>query len=233
MLEDLHIGVAVRGSDGRHLGKLSRVVIEPAGEQVTHVVIKPGLAESGNLFKPGGWEEPRERVAPVELIASANKDEVRLTYDEAAFHQLPLFEHKQYTDVDVTAATGAPGQALSRFQLGELVNYIASGWGLGAAPYVAPADISLNETPTSVNIEEGSPVWRIHPHEEIGIVERVLVDPSSQRVSALVMRRTGLFRHRVLLPIERISNVDDDVVHVTLSDADIEALAPYEEENEG
>ena len=230
MLEDLHIGVAVRGSDHHHLGKLSRVVIEPAGEQVTHVVIKPGLAESGNLLKPGGWEEPRERVAPVTLIAAASKDEVRLACDEAAFHLLPLFERIQYTDVDVTAPEGAPGRTLSRFQLGELVNYISSGWGLGAAPYVAPAEITLSETPTAVNIEEGSPVWRLHPHEEIGVVERVLVDAATQRVSALVMRRMGLLRQRVLLPIERVSNVDGGVVHVALSDTEIDALAPYEEE---
>lgn len=230
MLEDLHIGVAVHGSDHHHLGKLSRVVIEPAGEQITHVVVKPGLAESGNLLKPGGWEEPRERVVPVALIAVASKDDVRLACDETAFQQLPLFERKEYADVDVMAGAGASGPALTRFQLGELVNYISSGWGLGAAPYVAPADISLNETPTAINIEDGSPVWRIHPHEEIGVVERVLVDATTQRVSALVMRRTGLFRHRVLLPIERVSNVDDGVVHTTLSDDEIGTLAPYEEE---
>lgn len=227
MLEDLHIGATARGRDGRHLGKLSRVVIEPASEQVTFVVIEPGLVESGNLLKPGGWEEPRERVAPVALVAEASEDEIRLSCDEAEFQQLPLFERKQYTDVDVTAATGEQAQWQSRFQLGELVNYISAGWGLGAAPYVPPAEITLNETPTSVAIAEGSPVWRVNPHEEIGTVERVLVDAANERVNALVVRRAGLLRHRVVLPIEQVSGVDTGVVHVTLSHAEIEALEPY------
>lgn len=230
MLEDLHIGAAVRGSDGNHLGSLSRVVIEPANQQVTHLVVEPGLAESGNLLKPGGWETPRERVVPMDQVATADKDEVRLTCDEAGFQQLPLFERKQYTDVDATAAIGTRGQWQSRFQLGQLLNYVASGWGLGAAPYIAPADISLNETPTSVAIEEGSPVWRVDPHEEIGTVERVLVDAATQRVSALVVRRSGLLRHRVLLPVDQISGVEEGVVHVTLTPAEVDALAPYTEE---
>src|SRR5579872_1326486 len=195
MLEDLHIGVAVRGSDEKHLGSLSRVVIEPANEQVTHLVVEPGLAESGNLLKPGGWETPRERVVPMELVEAASKDEVRLTCDEAAFQQLPLFERRQFTNVDTAAATGTPGQQgqwRSRFQLGQLVNFVSAGWGLGAAPYAAPADISLNETPTAFAIEEGTQVWRLDPHEEVGTVERLLVDPATQRVSALVVRRSGL-----------------------------------------
>jgi uncharacterized protein YrrD len=227
MLEDLHIGVPVRGSNGNHLGSLSRVVIEPSSKQVTHLVVEPGLVESGNLLKPGGWETPREHVVPMSLVAAASKDEVRLTCDESAFQRLPLFERKQYADVDA-AATGTRGQ--SRFQLGELVNFVAAGWGLGAAPYIAPADISLNETPGSVAIEEGSPVWRLDPHEEIGAVERVLVDAATQRVSALVVRRSGLLHHRVLLPIEKVSGVDDGVVHVTLSPAEVDALAPFTEE---
>ena len=230
MLEDLHIGVAVRGSDEKHLGSLSRVVIEPANEQVTHLVVEPGLAESGNLLKPGGWETPRERVVPMELVEAASKDEVSLTCDEAAFQQLPLFERIQYTDVDTAAATGTRGQWHSRFQLGQLLNYVSAGWGLGAAPYVAPADISLNETPTSFAIEEGSPVWRLDPHEEVGAVERVLVDAATQRVSALVVRRSGLLHHRVLLPIDRVRGVDEGVVHITLTPAEVDALAPYTEE---
>lgn len=230
MLEDLHIGVAVRGSDEKHLGALSRIVIEPASDQVTHLIVEPGLLESGNALKPGGWEVPRERVVPMELVTSASKDEVHLTADEASFLRLPLFERKQYTDVDGAAATGTKGQWHSRFQLGQILSFVSAGWGLGAAPYVPPADISYNETPTSVAIEEGAPVWRMEPREEIGTVERVLLDTATQRVSALVMRRSGLPHHRVLLPIEQVRGMEGGVVLVVLSPTEVGALAAYTEE---
>src|SRR5579859_464872 len=231
MLEDLHIGVVVRGSEGEHLGVLTRVVIESASEQVTHLIVEPGLAESGNLLRPGGWDTPRERVVPMELVEVASKDEVRLTCDENAFQQLPLFERRQYVDVDGAAATGVQGQWQSRFQFGQLLNFIAAGWGLGAAPYIAPEETVQNEAAGSVAIEEGSQVWRLQPHEEVGTVERVFVDAATRRVSTLVVRRTGLLRQRVLLPIDQVHTVDEGVVHVTLTPAEVDALTPYAEES--
>lgn len=230
VLEDLHIGVAVHGSDGKHLGSLSRIIIEPASEQVTHLIVEPGLIESGDALKPGGWETARERVVPMKLVASANKDDVRLTTDEAAFLQLPLFERIQYTEASETTAQGASGKLPSRFRFGQLLNFVSAGWGLGAAPFVPPADVTFNETPTSVAIEEGAPVWRLEPREEIGTVERVLVDAATQRVSELVVRRAGLLHHRVLLPIDQVRGLEGGVVLVVLSPAEVDALAHYMEE---
>lgn len=229
MLEDLRIGVPVSGSDGKHLGKLTRIVIDRSDNQVTHLVIDPGLAESGNLLAAGGWEKPRERLVPVALVVSAGEHGLALACDEAAFGQQPLFERKQYTDADVSAAVGQEGLLQSRFEAGEVVNYVASGWGLGAAPYIAPADISLNETSTSAALAEGTSVWRVDPHDEIGHVDRVLADGQTQRVTGLVVRRKGLFAHRVVLPIEQVASVEDGVVHITLSDKQLDALPRFED----
>lgn len=229
MQEDLRIGVAVTGSDGTHLGKLTRIVIDRSDGQVTHLVVDPGLAESGNLLAPGGWEKPRERVIPVALVASAGEHGLALACDEAAFQQQPLFEHKQFTDADVSAATGPEGPWQSRFELGEVLNYVSAGWGLGAAPYIAPADVTLNETPGSAALAEGTAVWRLEPHDEVGHVDRVLADAETQRVSALVVRRKGLLAHRVVLPMDKIAGIDDDVIHITLTDAELDALPRFEE----
>lgn len=229
MLEDLRIGVHVTGSGGERLGKLTRIVIDRSNNQVTHLVVDPGLAESGNLLAAGGWEKPRERVVPVSLVVSAGKDALSLSCDEPTFTQLPLFERKQFTEADATAATGSESPWQSRYELGELLNYVASGWGLGAAPYIAPADISVNEAANSAAIAEGTPVWRVSPHDEIGHVDRVLADAESQRVTGLVIKRKGIFPHRVVLPMEQIAGVDDGVVHITLTDKQLDALARFED----
>lgn len=229
MVEDLRIGVAVVGSGGGRLGKLTRVVIDRTDGQVTHLVVDPGLAESGNLLAPGGWEKPRERVVPMSMLVSAGEHAVALSCDEAVFEQQPLFESKQFTEADVTAATGADSAAQTRYEFGEVLNFVSAGWGLGAAPYIPPADITLNETPSSAAIAEGTPVWRIEPHDEVGHVDRVLADTQTQRVSALVVRRKGLLAHRVVLPIEQVAGIDDGVVHVTLSDSALDALPRFED----
>lgn len=225
MLEDLHIGTDVKGSDGSHLGTLSRIVIERDTGAVTHLVVDPGLVESGNLFAPGGWEKPRERVVPLSLLKDADDKRVLLSCDEEAFEQQPLFERQYYADYDQLDALPP------RFRLGELINYIASAAGIGGAPYEGPGIIQYNEAPGAAEIAEGTPVWRREPHEEIGEVERVLFDPQTQRVSALVVHGSGIVGHKnVVLPIAAVADIQDEVIHVTLNDAELDALADYEPE---
>lgn len=225
MLEDLHIGASVIGSDGSHLGELTRIVIERDNGAATHIVVDPGLVESGNLLAPGGWEKPRERVVPLSLLTNISDDQVTLSCDELAFQAQPLFEQQYYAEYDQLESLPP------RFRLGDVINYIASAAGLGAAPYEGPRVIQYNEPIGAAEITEGTPVWRREPHEEIGEVERVLVDAQTQRVTALVVHGSGILGHRtVMLPLNAIAALEDEVVHVTLSDAELDALAPYQPE---
>lgn len=225
MLEDLHIGVAVSGSDGRRLGTLQRIVVERDTYRVTHLVVDPGLLDSGNLLAPGGWDRPRARILPISLVVRAASDHLTLSCDEAAFQQLSFFEREAYVE------TSPPTQG--RFRLGELLNYIASVAGVGAAPYEpSTEEITFNEPAGSAEIAEGTPVWRMQPHVELGRVEHLLVSEDSGLLTALVIRPRGLGHHAVLLPLALVTEVADGVVHVTLSDEELDGLEPYRPEHE-
>ncbi|WIG57918.1 MAG: hypothetical protein OJF49_000663 [Ktedonobacterales bacterium] len=225
MLEDIHIGVPVDGGDGHRLGTLKRIVVATGDTRVTHVVVDPGLIESGNALAPGGWEKPRERLVPVSLITSANDQHAQLSCDEAAFLALSLFEHEHFVETEIT-----PSSPHRRFRFGDLINYIASV--AGGAPVQAPESVSYSEKPGAAEIGEGTAVWRKEPHDEIGEVERVLFDSDTQRVSALVMRRKGVFGRSLVLPISEVADIQDGVVHITLDDAALDALQPYEKASE-
>lgn len=224
MVEDLHIGVAVRGSDGHRLGTLKRIVVAHDGAQVTHVVVEEGLIESGNALAPGGWEKPRGRVVPVALVARADDHELTLTCDEPAFKAFPLFEEEHAIPVE---AERPAGESERQFETGEVIRYISSAAGAGGAPYLAPEAITFDERPGEAEIGEGTPVWRREPHEEVGEVDRVLADPATQRVTALVVKRKGIFGPNLVLPIAAVADVEDGVVHITLSRAEVDALPHY------
>ncbi len=219
MLDELRIGATVHGADHKKIGTLKRIVVERDGTHVTHLVVDPGLIESGNLFAPGGWEKPRERLAPIGLVSATNDDGVTLSCDEAAFLALPVFERETFED---TPPGGKP------FNLGELVSYIATGAGVGAGPYT-PSDeeLDFNESPGSVEIAEGSPVWRTIPHEEIGEVVRVLYDDATDSVRSLVVRHRRLGGRSVIIPMSNIVSLSDGVVHINLTDDERDALQPY------
>jgi len=228
MLHDLHIGAPVRTRDGHTVGELVRVVMN-AQRQATHLVVDPGLVESGHLLEAGGWEKPRERVLPVALVEAASPEAVQLAADEAQFLAQPLFERREFIALDPADAAGQPGWQ-SRFRLGDLISFVVAGWGLGAAPYVPPEQITYNEAPGSISIGEGTPVWRLEPHEHLGDVERVLTEGAGaggSTITALVVRRPGIRGEHVVLPITAVRDVSGDTVHVGLTDQEIAALRPY------
>lgn len=231
MLEDLHIGSHVLGRDKKRLGTLTRIVIHGANATVSHLVVDPGLAESGNLLAPGGWEKPRERVLPVELIASVTPEAVALTCDEPSFLNQPLFEQKQFADVEPEQDDAKPAHWWSRFQMGQVVNYIASGWGLGAAPYVPPESITFNMSPGSAEIAKGASVWRREPRKRLGAIRDIIFDPHTERVVAYVMERhSGLGSDLVELPVTAVAAIVDEEIFTDLTDKQVDALKEHQRE---
>lgn len=248
LLEDLRIDAHVLGRDGQRLGKLQRIVIAEADQRVTHLVVDPGLLASGNALAPGGWEKPRARLIPIALVLSSSADGVTLDADDTAFETYPIFEQERATAVAPPAdlvATPDRAHWWSRANLGEVINYLSSSVG---APYLPPDDaLATDATPGEAEIEAGTAVWRRasrasategatadptrqrFDETEIGVVERALMDASTNRVTALVMRRKGLGGQLVLLPMEAVADLEDDLVHVTLTDDEVDALAPYHE----
>lgn len=225
MIEQLRIGAHVYSSDGKQVGTLERIVVTGAEPVVTHLVVDPGTQLS-ELLEPGSLDKPRDRAVPVELARDVTDTGIILTCDARAFIKLPVFERRLYVDAPIE-----PGS--SRFRIGELVNYLASAFGLGAAPYVPESEaITFNVASGSSMIPDDAPVWRTTPHEEIGVVERTLVDAESQRVTGVVIRRVSQDNQMVILPITAVTSFEDGVAHVHLTDEELDHLASYESEEE-
>ncbi|HZC04022.1 MAG TPA: hypothetical protein VE338_00120 [Ktedonobacterales bacterium] len=223
MIERLRIGAHVFSSNGKQIGALSRIVVTGDDLVVTGLVVDPG-AHLNELLEPGSLDKPRDRSVPVNLVREVTHDGITLTCDAATFAKLPLFERHQYVDAPVEASK-------SRFRIGELVNYLASTFGLGAAPYVPEnEEITLDLPPHSAAIPADAPVWRNTPHEVIGAVERTLADSTTQRVTGLVIRRESIDDRLVIVPAEAITSVEDGVAHVELTNEELDNLPLYEED---
>lgn len=230
MIENLRIGAPVYTSDSKRAGALERIVVANLttanGEverHVTSLVVDPGFRDLGDLLSPGSVERPRARTVPIELAGLVDKDAIHLTCDAKALAALPLFERHEYL-----AASGE--SAGRRFRWGDIINYAAAAFGLGAAPYVPDTDATtFDEAVGSASLSARSPVWRDDPHEEIGQIERTLVDTETERVTGFVMRRARADEELVTLPVEALTGIEDGLAHVALSDTELDTLKPYEE----
>src|SRR6266545_4349468 len=88
-------GTGVYTSDGRDVGRIDRVVLDPKTKEVTHIVVRKGF-----LFT-------EDKIVPLSLIASALEDQVRLRPDAGDLGALPPFEETHYIPVDEAEARGA------------------------------------------------------------------------------------------------------------------------------
>ncbi len=96
---------------------------------------------------------------------------------------------------------------------------------VGQGPYVPPVHLDLDLS-TVHEITPGSPVFAGSEH--VGDVSEVLTDEAG-RVTSLVLRRPGILGRRVLVSPDRVTEVVGRAVHVSLTEAEIEALPDYDD----
>lgn len=218
---NLRTGTDVYSQDGEKLGNLHRVVMKRSDLTLTHIVVDIGFLRSGRSLWEGGLGLDYDRIIPIEDVASVTDDRVELSLIVNAFKEMP-----EYTDEIYEPADPSPNE----FDItdvvtttGELSSVIGSTPGAWLVP-------RLNKPVTSVDLVEGSDVWRQEPHEKLGDLKRVLLDETSGQVKALVISRGFILKHDVVLPTRYISELFDGVVRVEIGDAEIEQLKRYEDD---
>jgi uncharacterized protein YrrD len=90
------IGGHVEATDGR-CGHLTRVILDPVAESVTHLVVEPG------------HHEELARLVPVDLVVSIEDDPIRLNCTTKQFEQLDSAEDITVPDAPVTGFGGRAG----------------------------------------------------------------------------------------------------------------------------
>jgi sporulation protein YlmC with PRC-barrel domain len=217
-LDNLHHGAHVESKEGRGLGRLHSVVIDPRDNEVTHIVVN-----TGPRFPEPGFGAPELITVPIEQMEDAGEDKVVLRATRDEFRKLP-----QYVERDFTPARAAP-----QLEHTDPAHFL---WNTGVALAASLSRILTGialpvETVRKASFEReilnDAPVWRLQPHTHIGDVERVLVDEDTDEIKELVIRRGAVFHEDVVLPIGYVTEILDGVVHVQLTDAELRGLQGY------
>lgn len=98
--ERFTIGAHVDATDGR-CGRLTRVILDPGDESLTHLVVEPR------------HHKELERLVPVDLVASVEDDLIRLDCTKKRFEQLDAAE-----DIRFLPANSTPTYAAINLPLG-------------------------------------------------------------------------------------------------------------------
>jgi uncharacterized protein YrrD len=217
-------GAVVISSDGKKVGHIRRVVIDPQTEEVTHLVI-----EKGFLFI-------EDRVIPIEKVASVAPDKILLQISVEHLVDMPVFEIEQYLPADLAMEQAGNGKSF-----GENYNPLTLYWY--PAVGVAPVDLSMRKSnpgePAAtmhrtipdnlVALDEGALVFSADD-EPVGRVERVIANPDNDQVTHFVIERGALLKERKLIPIHWVESLGEEQVHLRVATQLLKQLPPYRED---
>ena len=158
------------------------------------------------------------RLVGVQRLRDAGRDGLVADLSADDLKRLPEAEHDHI---------GAPGANWSAPLGYTLENFLAiAGALVGQAPYQPPVHLDT-ELEDVHEVTAGSPVWS--GRRRVGDVERVLADDAGA-VSELVVRLHGPFGRHVRVPIDRVTEVVGNNVHVDLDEAAERELADFRDE---
>ena len=206
------IGTEARCTDGV-CGEVSRVVVDPVGQVVTHLVIEPkgraGLA----------------RLVPVGLVEAASP-EVRLRCTLDAFGHLDPAEETQFVPGSVGYAAYGPEQVIAWPYYGLNPGAgLPGGVDLGVAGF-SPA-VTYDRVPLGeVEVRRGDRVEATDG--SIGRIQGLVVDPHDHQVTHVLLQEGHLWGRRdVAIPIKAVSRVGD-TIRLRISKQEVQDLPPVD-----
>jgi sporulation protein YlmC with PRC-barrel domain len=216
-LEDLRIGASVMSQDGHKLGSLSKFVVQAGTLKLTHVVVDTGLLRSGKPLWKGGWGLSHDRVLPLAAVAHATSARIDLTMTADHFKEHSADYEEEYFEA-------MPDLEPGRVDLGDVARLTSSIPG-EPGPWLMLERRAIG--PDEVEIPKDAPVWRLHPHQKIGEVERVIFDETTGKVQDLVIRRGHLFAKDVVLPARHVVEIIAGIVRVSIDDETLHGLPEF------
>ena len=203
------IGAGVSCSDGA-CGAVTRVVINPVGRELTHLVVEPaGRSGLG-------------RLVPLDLV-DATGGEIRLRCTMAEFERLDAAEETQFVPGTRGYEAYGPDQVLAQPWL-----------SLGGNPGVEGEMVSgVSETVTYDAIPLGEVAVRrgdrVHATDgEIGHVEGLVIDPRNHHVTHVLLQEGHLWgRKEVAIPITAVTGAEDGI-RLNLTKDDVRDLPPVD-----
>lgn len=225
-------GARVYLANGKEIGRLDRVVIDPLTMQVSEIVIKHGLLS------------PERKIAAATLIDRIDGDEIHLIEYPGGWNELPDFEEHDYRYMSGENMTYPENLSGSDAQLMYSYPPIIPVSGGGAYPPGAilhgePATPSpdyassyvketrRNTPEGEVALKEGARVVSADG-AELGSLERLFTNPENGEVTHFLVSSGMLLKKEKMIPANWVSELHEHEVRLGINARFVEQLPDYE-----
>jgi uncharacterized protein YrrD len=206
---------SVSTAEGREIGHIDRVVIDPITKKVTHVVVRKGL-----LFAD-------ERVVPIGLVAEATEDCITLREDAGDLHDLPKFEESHYVrlpEEEGGRSSPASGMYVNSPYTSSPIGGSYPDLGQSGPQYVPRVEQNIPEG--TVALREGARVIA-DDGQMVGHVEEVLADADSEEATHFLISKGLLTKERKLIPTLWVREIEENEIYLIAPADVLEKLHSY------
>jgi len=215
-------GMSVVTPGGEEVGRVNRFVLDPATNEVTHIVVQKG------------WLLQEDKVVPFHMVNRSGEDKLVLSEDVGEFEQLPPFEETHFVRVTEDRPNDATRVEDPAYQYTPAYYWYPShatigypGFGLGYYAW-PPAETKRNIPEETIPLREGTDVIS-SDGEHVGDIERLMVDPESNKATHFLISQGMLFKDRKLVPAHWVKSVEEDKVYLVVPSRLLERLPAYQE----
>lgn len=200
-------------SVGEKIGTLDRVVLDPETKKVTHIVAKKGI-----LFSTS-------KVIPFSYV-NLDGDRITLKKNAAELEDLPDFTESSYVSREETDDSEEEAATLYYYPPQHIAWWTTGGRIWYPKPkYVLKTKSAIPEE--TVALEEGAKVIS-EDEEDIGSIERVIVEESDERATHVVVGQGLLSKKYKLVPTLWITEVSEDKIYLSIDSDMFERLPEHE-----
>jgi sporulation protein YlmC with PRC-barrel domain len=196
------IGAKASCADGS-CGEIRRIIVDPATETVTHLVVQPGHRKDAG------------RLVPIHLVEST-ADGIRLRCTLAEFNELDHAEERELAqDTGFVGSGGLVGDDLAYGVSGEA--YAAAGPLGGEVINIGPVPghrrSTVVEDVVPLGEDQVGPGDRVYAADgEIGRVQGFLLNPENDRVTHVLLQEGHLWgRKEIAIPVSAVAEFDAGV----------------------
>jgi sporulation protein YlmC with PRC-barrel domain len=191
---EIPINAKIQCQDGP-FGRSTHVILMPASEKITHLVVE------------NGGFPATEYMVPVEMVKESSPELIELKCNCEEVTKLPIFDKVEFIPFDISGVTGGaymmwpyyvPVNAYTRKEKDHI-----------------PANELVIRRGAVVEASDG----------RVGKVDEFLIDPGQDNITHLVLRDGHLWGTKdVSIPVGQIDHYQDNVVYLKLDKKTIEAL---------
>jgi uncharacterized protein YrrD len=214
-------GTRVYTVDGRDVGTVDRVVLDPRTNKVSAIVVRKG------------WLFTEDKVVPIEMVDAATEDRVTLLETKHDLQALPEFEATYYVpawEEDYKGVTTPHPYAAPVYSYPPVG---VAWWGVGTYLDYPRTELDYtvrteeNIPPDTVALKEGARVLSLDG-EHVGNVEELFFDSESKRVTHLLISKGILFREHKLIPANWVALTGEEEVSLNVPTRVVEGLPEYQ-----